>query len=92
MWVEMVKLATKLDERGRVTIPAAIRDQLGIGGETEVLVDITQRGTVEILVQGRVEQDPLWKTLEKPAEISPDVARRIDIERMREEVWAGEFR
>jgi len=88
----MVKLATKVDERGRVTIPATIRDQLGIGGETEVLVDITERDTVEVLVQGRVERDPLWKVLEKPADISPEVARKVDVERMREELWAGEFR
>ncbi len=91
MWVKTVKLATKVDERGRVTIPANIRDQLGIGGETEVLVDITDRGTIEVLVQGRVEHDPLWKVLEKPAKISPETAKKIDVERMREELWAGEF-
>lgn len=87
----MVRLVAKVDERGRVTIPAAIRDQLGINGEGEVLVDVAEGGAVELLVRGGIEDDPLWKILEEPLEVNPEIIRKTDVEKMREEVWAGEL-
>jgi predicted nucleic acid-binding protein len=59
--------------KGAGRIPANIRDQLGIGRETEVLVDITERDTIEVLVQGRVEntfKDAMSLSVEKGIRIN----------------------
>jgi bifunctional DNA-binding transcriptional regulator/antitoxin component of YhaV-PrlF toxin-antitoxin module len=52
----------RMDERGRITLPADVRRELGISlsAAATLMVARTRRGTYEIFPSAAVPQDRLW--------------------------------
>lgn len=44
----MIKIPSKVNERGMITIPIVIREQLGIDATTELLFDVNRKGQIII--------------------------------------------
>lgn len=49
-----------IDSKGRVTIPADLRRELGIDENTPIRVDRTDAGTFELVPAAIVPRDQLW--------------------------------
>jgi AbrB family looped-hinge helix DNA binding protein len=59
----MAKAATTfltLDKKGRTTLPEEIRQALGVGAGDFLLLELTDRGTYELVPATLVPNDQLW--------------------------------
>lgn len=76
--METVTGSTTLRDRGRVTIPKAVRERLGLSEGDTLLFRVTPSGNAEVVPMAQVPRDQVWFYAEemqrRVAEAEEDIA------------------
>jgi len=49
-----------IDQKGRTTLPQRVREQLGIGEGTQLRIERTESGVIELVPSVSIPQDQAW--------------------------------
>lgn len=82
----------EIDERGRMLIPKQIRRIAGIRSREKFFLRLESKNRLvleKIDEESSVERDPLMELMDNPLHVSPEKIKKIDLERVEEELWLG---
>ncbi len=81
----------KIDGKGRITIPRQVRKAAHLRPNQSLNLRLAEDSIVLKRMhaeKSKFEEDPLFKDLRNPAHADPKRLKRLDLEKLEEELWS----
>ena len=82
----------EMDERGRMLIPKEIRRIAEIKSREKFFLRLENKKKLileKIEEKSSTRKDPLIELIDNPLHVSPEKIKKIDLEKVEEELWLG---
>ena len=84
----------EIDERGRILIPREIRRGGSIKPHQQFVIKLVNDNDlfldkIEKPEKRGIERDPFIESIKNPAHASPSKLKKIDLEKLEDELWSG---
>lgn len=84
----------EVDNRGRILIPKEIRRAGSIKPNQQFIIKIVNNNDllldkIEKSEKKNFRRDPFMESIENPAHVSPNKLKKIDLEKLEDEMWSG---
>ena len=84
----------EMDERGRILIPKEVRESASIRPRQRFMIRLFNNKALilekmEGFEKNEMRRDPLIESIRNPAHVSPEKIKKIDLEKIEEEMWSS---